>query len=159
MKKLALACSFVLMLALFGCGGSSNDQQTQSASMGEENYQAVEATVGELDFDGSAFSDTGDGNMILQTAGGTSENGNVPEVPAEENAMCDFGLSLEGGDGSVCTIYVDGMTNDKTNFSELADVTFTVSGERLYEGVHTVELVKMDGDTPVIYKKAQYKCV
>lgn len=56
-------------------------------------------------------------------------------------------------------MYVDGVSNEKYNFGERSTVTFTVVAEQLHEGVHTVELVKMDGEVPLIYKKAEYRCV
>ena len=158
MKQFAFAFSFVLMMALVGCGGSTQAQSTQPSS-GANQAAETTATATQLDFDGTGFTDTGDGIMVLATAGGTSEDGNIPEIPAMENAMSQLGLNLDGGDGSVCTIYVDGVTNKKANFSKRAQITFTVSGKQLAEGIHTVELVKLDGDTPVVYKKAEYKCV
>ncbi|MBR2587577.1 hypothetical protein IKE71_04380 [Candidatus Saccharibacteria bacterium] len=157
MRNIVVALVVVTLFALVGCGSSPQKDQTPRA--GEEKSYTSNMTIGEKEFDGSAFSDAGQGTVVLRTAGGTSENGNVPEIPAVANGGSQLGLDLEGGDGSVCTLYVDGVSNDKFNFGERSTVTFTVVAEQLHEGVHTVELVKMDGEKPAIYKKAEYKCV
>lgn len=158
MKKLIVAVAAAALVALAGCG--SQGAASQPASSGASSEQSVSAVAAaEKDFDGSGCSDAGAGTMVLATAGGTSEGGNVPEIPAVANGGKQLGLNLDGGDGSVCTLYVDGMENSKVNFGERSQTTFTVQGEQLGEGVHTVELVKMDGDAPAIYKKAEYRCV
>ena len=166
MKKIAIACALAVLIALAGCASGTSGASSSSSSSkdlapraGESKSYTSNMTIGEPEFDGSAFTDTGEGTMVLKTAGGTSEGGNVPEIPAVANGASNLGLDLEGGDGSVCTLYVDGVSNDKFNFAERSTVSFTVVAEQLHEGVHTVELVKMDGDVPVIYKKAEYKCV
>ena len=157
MKKIAIVLMVVALMALVGCG--SAPQKEQAPRAGEEKSYTANMTVGEKEFDGSAFEDTGQGTMVLRTAGGTSEGGNVPEIPAMANGSVSLGLDLEGGDGSVCTLYVDGVSNDKFNFGERSTVSFRIVAEQIHEGTHTVELVKMDGDEPAIYKKAEYRCV
>ena len=112
-----------------------------------------------MDFDGSAFTDTGEGVMYLRTAGGTSENGNVPEIAAKSTSIVQIELDTDNMDGSVCTVYVDGMENTKLNAGERTQNTLTIQGDAVAAGTHTVELVKMDGDKPAIYKKAEYKVV
>lgn len=159
MRKVLVALAVAAVVALSGCG--SQGAASQSGASVSSAAQAVSegASAKQADFDGSGFSDTGVGIMVLATAGGTSEGGNVPEIPAVANGGKQLGLNLDGGDGSVCTLYVDGVENTKMNFGERSQATFTVEGDQLHEGVHTVELVKMDGDKPAIYKKAEYKCV
>lgn len=156
MKKVFAAMAVAALLALAGCG--SQGSAATSASAAASSSQEVSASAAP-DFDGSGFSDTGAGTMVLATAGGTSEGGNVPEMPAVANGGSQLGLDLDGGDGSVCTLYVDGVENTKLNFGERSQATFTVEGDQLHEGVHVVELVKMDGEQPAIYKRAEYKCV
>ena len=112
-------------------------------------------------FDGSAFSDTGAGTMYVMTgSNNTSENGNVPELAVSANTSAkQISLCTRDMDGSVCTVYVDGVYNTEINANSRLDTVITLSGDALKEGVHKVELVKMDGDTPAIYKSAEYKAV
>lgn len=155
MKKLVIAAFAALFaLALAGCGGSS---QSSAASSGSAEASSSQAAA--KDFDGSAFTDTGEGTMTLRTAGGISEGGNVPEIAAKSTSIVQIELDTDGMDGSVCTVYVDGMENKKLNAGERTQNTLTIQGEAVAAGTHTVELVKIDGDKPAIYKKAEYKVV
>ena len=95
--------------------------------------------------------------MYLATAGGTSEGGKVPEIAGGTNTMMQIELDTDGMDGSVCTVYIDGVENTTMNAGERTQQALTLQGDALAKGEHTVELVKMDGDKPAIYKKAQYK--
>ena len=158
MKKLAvIAMAAVVALVLAGCGGSSQSSGASSASSGSAEASSSKAAA--MDFDGSAFTDTGEGVMYLRTAGGTSENGNVPEIAAKSTSIVQIELDTDNMDGSVCTVYVDGMENTKLNAGERTQNTLTIQGDAVAAGTHTVELVKMDGDKPAIYKKAEYKVV
>lgn len=162
MKKLAVIVMVVATaLALAGCGGSSQSSSAaaDASSASSESVEAASSQATAKDFDGSAFSDTGDGVMYLRTAGGTSEGGNVPEIAVKPNSVIQIELDTEGMDGSVCTIYVDGMENSKVNAGERTQNPLTIQGDAIAAGTHTVELVKMDGDNPVIYKKAEYTVV
>ena len=73
--------------------------------------------------------------------------------------MMQIGLDTDGMDGSVCTVYVDGMENTTLNAGERTQNSISLTGDALSAGTHTVELVKMDGDAVVIYKSAQYEAV
>lgn len=98
--------------------------------------------------------------MYLSTSAGTTENGNVPElVYKQDAALVQIGINTEGMDGSACTVYVDGIENTKLNAGEMSQSSISLTGDALSEGVHTVELVRMDGEEPVIYKIASYKMV
>ena len=97
--------------------------------------------------------------MYLKTAGGTTEDGNVPEIAVKPNSVIQIELDTKGMDGSVCTIYVDGIENSKVNAGERTQNALTIQGDAIAAGTHTVELVKMDGDKPTIYKKAEYTVV
>ena len=163
MKKAIVVMAFaaIMALALTGCGGSASS----AASIASESTSASSTSASSAatvdKFDGSAFADTGDGEMVLYTAGGTSENGNVPQVALDKNVtIAQIEVDYANGDGSVVTVYVDGIENTKMNAGEyLVQNTITLQGEALDEGVHTVEVVAMDGDTPTIYKKAQFEIV
>lgn len=98
--------------------------------------------------------------MTLSTAGGTSEGGNVPQVAAKSTtSMMQIGLDYNGGDGTVCTVYIDGVENTKMNAAERSQNTLTLEGGALSAGKHKVEMVAMDDATPKIYKSAEYEIV
>lgn len=161
-KAITLAAlATVLAFALAGCGGSSQPS-TSSASVSSVAASSTSASsVAAVEkFDGSAFEDTGDGTMFLYTAGGSSEDGNVPQVAVKSGTtLTQIDINYRDGDGSVCTVYVDGIENTKMNASKFIQSTLTLKGSGLDSGIHTVEMVAMDGDTPTIYKKAQYEIV
>ena len=137
-----------MVLALCLCGCSSGNSSSESSS-----EPAAEQTK---DFDGANATDTGDGVMYIATAGGTSEDGNVPEITGE--GMIQISVCTEDMDGSVCTVYVDGMENTTMNAGATTQQSITLDGDDLKQGEHTVELVKLDDSgEPVIYKVAQYK--
>ena len=121
-----------VVLALCLCGCSSGNSSSESSS-----EPAAEQTK---DFDGANATDTGEGVMYIATAGGTSEDGNVPEITGEG------------------TVYVDGMENTTMNAGAMTQQSITLEGDDLKQGEHTVELVKLDDTgSPVIYKVAKYK--
>lgn len=146
-KIAAVGCTVALAATLAGCSSGSAEQTTAS----EEPAQQQSTSK---DFDGSALSDTGAGTMMLRTAGGTTEGGNVPEVATSGKSMMQIEIDTDGMDGSVCTVYVDGMENTTMNAGERTQNTLTLQGDALKAGTHTVEIASADGS---IYKKAGYK--
>lgn len=156
MKKTfaVLAVSAIFALSLVGC--SSSSQQSGQQSEGQQQSQQQQQAK---DFDGSAFEETSGGTMYLATAGGTSENGNVPQIVGEKNLMMmQIEMRTDDFNGEICTIYIDGIKYEETNVGT-SQLTLSLQGDMLSKGVHTVELVRMDGDTPSIYKKASYEIV
>ncbi len=158
---LAAVSALALALLMAGCsgsGGSDDPSQDSELSEPQQQEQQEPQEKAQPDFDGSAFSDTGEGDMYISTAGGTSEGGNVPEIAVSEDTVTQIGVNYFGGDGSVCTVYVDGVENKTFNAGDTQQ-TITIQGDAVSKGSHTVEVVAMDGDAPKIYKKAEYKVV
>ena len=152
-------CALVLAAGLTACGSSSSSPASAASSSAANSTGSQSASVAK-DFDGSSYADTGAGTMTLRTSGGTSENGSIPQVAAKENtSMMQIELDYDGGDGTVCTIYIDGMELEKANASERSQKSINLQGAALDSGVHTVEMVAMDGNNVKIYKKAQYEIV
>lgn len=157
-------------LALAACGGGSEQpttekeeevaepETTEQVEGQEEVAQEEEQAEVEKDFDGTGMTETGDCTFYLTTPGGTSENGNVPQVVADGYDSMQIGYEIWDGDGTVCTIYVDGMENKRDNAGNVQG-SLDLYGDSLAEGVHTVELVAMEGDEVKIYKSGQYEIV
>ena len=147
MKKALLmaVCAIVLALGVTACGGLTANPSAK------ENL-----------FDGSAYSDIGAGVFMLTGASvGNTADGNVIRIEAAPNLeQVMISVEYSGGDGSLGTIYVDGVEHMKMNASaESTQDMFYFAGDELAPGIHTVEFVVMDGDTPTVYKRAQYEIV
>jgi len=74
-------------------------------------------------------------------------------------SLLQIELDYEGGDGTVCTVYIDGMETTKMNASERSQNSLDLQGDALAAGKHKVEMVAMDGSAPKIYKSAEYEIV
>lgn len=163
MKKaiVALAIGGIMAASLTACAGAQSSSAPAAASSGSAAAVAASSTsTAAKDFDGAKYSDTGAGTMTLATSGGTSENGNVPQIAVKSStSLMQIGLNYNGGDGTACTVYVDGVENCKLNAAERSQNSINLQGDALAPGVHTVEMVAMNGDAPSIYKKAQYEVV
>ena len=105
----------------------------------------------------------GNGDVVLSTTGGTTENGNIPTVFVGQDTQLDqIGLSSENLDGSKLSyVYIDGMLNTKEQLGEMSQTTITLQDNSLKEGKHKVEVVQYDNDeqtgTPVTYKVVNYE--
>ena len=147
MKKALLmaVCAIVLVFGMTACEGLSANL------LAKKNL-----------FDGSACSDTGDGVFILiYGPKGDTADGSAIQIDSLPN-LAEVGISVEysGGDGSLGTVYVDGVEKFKMNASANSTQDMLIlDGDALTPGIHTVEFVVMDGDTPTVYKKAQYEMV
>ena len=155
-------------LALTACGGGSasepdqepkaTEQEAETTETEETPAETTEEAKPEKDFDGTGMTEKGDLTFYLSTPGGTSEGGNVPQIVNEDYEVLQIGYEIMGGDGTVCTVYVDGMEAQKVNAGEVQDV-LDLSGDALAEGVHTVELVAESDGEVTIYKSGQYEIV
>lgn len=70
-----------------------------------------------------------------------------------------IGLNYDGGDGTLCTVYIDGIEVQKLNAADRAQNSITIQGDSVADGVHKVEMVAMDGDKVTLYKSAEYEIV
>lgn len=107
------------------------------------------------------YQDIGNGTMYIATAGGTSENGNVPVVFVSDEILLQIGLNTSAFDGSKLSfIYVDGMLATKEQLSD-SQITLDLSEDMLAVGNHKVEVAQYENDDPagnmVTYKQAAYE--
>lgn len=153
MKKIfAMLLIIVMAFAITGCGSSDNGSESN-------DQKKVERDLPEGD-----YSDMGKGTMFISTDGGTSENGNVPVIYADEDSsttIMQIGLETEGFDGSILSyIYVDGVEISKEQLAETM-TTIELREAQLTKGKHTVEVVQYANDDTagdmVTYKSAQYE--
>ena len=154
-KLLALALAAASVLCFAGCGSSANESSDSSAQAEEssiaessaEESSTEEASAAET-IPAGDFTVSGDGTVYLSTAGGTTEDGNVPVVSASSDTQIkQIGINAHGYDGTMMAyIYIDGSFADKQQLSD-SQATLDLSGESLTEGVHKVEVVQYTGDT------------
>ena len=177
MKKVFVIAAAALLALCFTACGSSNSAQSASASSGSSSAgvssesasapsasassSSASSSVAAKDFDGSKYSEAGDCSFWLRSKAGDNKDGSVMQLAVPKNMVStQIDIACENGDGSVCTVYVDGIENRKVNVTEQETrEIIDLAGTALDSGVHDVELVQMDGDTPTIYKKTQYEIV
>ena len=156
MKKKIISILLVGLVAtaMFGCG------ETSKISTGDSTTK-TEAPAKKVIPDGTA--ETGKGSIILRTAGGTSENGNVPVIfESKETQIDQIEIDSKDFDGSKLSfILVDGKEAAKEQLAEESQATFNLKGDMLKKGKHKVEVAQFEGDKTdgkiLTYKTAEYE--
>lgn len=166
-KKLLIAMCVIGCSFLVACGGKDADTQKQTdapAVQNEENEPdaPIEKTASEKDFDGSSYSDTGDGTFLLVNASGNTEGGNTIVVYASSDTVIEqIGYETTGvNGGSLSYLYIDGMLSTKEQLGDTQG-SLDLSGDSLSVGTHTVEVVQYENDSVdaavTLYKSASYE--
>lgn len=157
MKKKCLLIALLCAFSLSGCGTSSAATDAPAAESKTES--SAESTK---DFIGDSYSETGDGVFLVVTAGGNSENSNVPVVfAAADTSLLQIGYETTGmSGGSLSYIYIDGMLLTKEQLSD-SQGSLDLSGDSLTVGTHKVEVVQFENDSTdgavTTYKTASYE--
>lgn len=157
---LTIGMSLAMVFAFAACGSQSS-APAQSADTSDAGKAATE-TVQKVDFDGSGYSEMGEGTFALQTPSGSSEDGSTPYIFADSDLlMTEVGFTGFDADGSHLTyIYVDGMEQAKEQIGDYQG-GITLTDDLLKEGIHKVEFVQYDTDDPsgnvIMYKTASYE--
>lgn len=150
-----------LTFGMVACGGSEEPKQENAKVENTETVKEEPKEENKKDLPSGEYSDMGNGTMHIATAGGTSENGNVPVIFVSDEILLQIGLNTSGFDGTKLSyIYVDGMENAKEQLADTQTV-IDLSEDALKAGKHTVEIVQYENDestgTMVTYKKAEYE--
>ena len=157
-KKINIITGIVAATALT-LGIMTGCTENNDADAGVDEPVAQEQQS-QKDFDGSNCVDTGSGMFYIETPDGASENGNVPKLLVEEDTwVMQIGCGSEGMDYAKCMVYIDGMENCELVTSDMMQSVLSLEGDAFASGIHTVEVVAMDGDVVTIYKSAQYEVV
>lgn len=158
-KFVMVGAGLALSLALTACGGAPQ-QNTQSTAQ-PQTKQEQQAPV-KKDFDGSKQAEVGEGSVMLATAAGTTENGNVPKLTIQKDTqLTQIEVDTKDLDRSAVThIYVDGIENTKGNYGDSQNA-ISLTGDALKAGDHIVEVVQFKGDDAsgevVFYRKLSYQ--
>lgn len=159
-RKIAVAVAgAALALTLGACGGAPQ-QNTQSTARPQTKQE--QQAPAKKDFDGSKQAEVGEGSVMLATAAGTTENGNVPKMTIQKDTqLTQIEVDTKDLDRSAVThIYVDGIENTKGNYGDPQNA-ISLSGDALKAGDHTVEVVQFKGDDVsgevVFYRKLSYQ--
>lgn len=142
LKSLAVsACLFLTIFALAACGSSSSSSSTSKKSTSKASKKTETPAI-------LKQTDTGNGTMYIETADGTSENGNVPKILLEgDESVLQIGFAAQNFDSSKYTyFYIDGKLSTKEQIgADLTEGSLDLSGDALSEGKHTVQAVQYDG--------------
>lgn len=155
--------ALLVTLSIVGIYGCSSAEPEKEATKTEETKTTKEETKKEKEFDGSKYSETETGDFYIATEGGTSEDGKTPEFASSPDTLTSVDVcSANFPESTTVAVYIDG--NKKQNLTlgytdQFNQAQIPVSGNDLTPGTHTVEIVKMNGDTPEVYKKAEYKVI
>lgn len=159
---ITLLLVLVLSVSLVACGGSEEKASAPVAEPEAVEVEEPKAEVKARDLPEGDYTELGDGTVYIATAGGTSENGNVPVIYAEKDLILkQIGLNAwDFNGGALSFIYVDGMLIDKAQLAN-TQMTLDLQGEQLSEGLHSVEVVQYENDDPAsamtAYKAMQYE--
>ena len=132
-----------------------------SKDMGDTGASTSE-TGAAKDFDGSSYSDMGQGTIgIVNQSGSTLEGADV--VVYVGNPKTDYiQIGYESHDfngGALTYIYIDGVLNTKEQLGE-SQGTLELKKDALEEGTHLVEAVQFEGDDSAgevkTYKSTEY---
>ena len=158
-KFVMVGAGLVLSLVLTACGGAPQ-QNTQSTAQPQTKQE--QQAPAKKDFDGSKQAEVGEGSVMLATAAGTTENGNVPKLTIQKDTqLTQIEVDTKDLDRSAVThIYVDGIENTKGNYGDSQNA-ISLSGDALKAGDHTVEVVQFKDDDAsgevVFYRKLSYQ--
>lgn len=158
-KFVMVGAGLALSLALTACGGAQQ-QNTQSTTHPQTKQE--QQAPAKKDFDGSKQAEVGEGSVMLATAAGTTENGNVPKLTiSKDTQLMQIEVDTNDLDRSAVThIYVDGIENTKGNYGDSQNA-ISLTGDALKAGDHTVEVVQFKGDDAsgevVFYRKLSYQ--
>lgn len=158
-KFVMVGAGLVLSLVLTACGGAPQ-QNTQSTAQPQTKQE--QQAPAKKDFDGSKQAEVGEGSVMLATAAGTTENGNVPKLTIQKDTqLTQIEVDTKDLDRSAVThIYVDGIENTKGNYGDSQNA-ISLTGDALKAGDHTVEVVQFKGDDAsgevVFYRKLSYQ--
>lgn len=149
----------VIAISVTNCSGQTTTDQdpTQNQNQSQEQEQTAAPT-----FDGSAYSDMGEGVFIISTPEGTTEGDNYPmfAVEADTAAMQISYMATGFKENSSLHVYLDGhlVTSSDTNNPQ---GTITLQGDTLAPGRHVVEAVQFADNDPlgevVVYKSGVFE--
>lgn len=158
-KFVMVGAGLALSLALTACGGAPQ-QNTQSTTQPQTKQE--QQAPAKKDFDGSKQAEVGEGSVMLSTAAGTTENGNVPKLTiSKDTQITQIEVDTKDLDRSAVThIYVDGKEVYKGNMGD-SQQSIDLSGDALKAGNHTVEAAQFKGDDAsgevIFYRKLGYQ--
>lgn len=163
MKRGIVLLTLLLSIsALSACGNKSSENTAEKTT--EKISEAVKETENATakDLPDAEYEEIGNGTVYISTAGGTSENGNVPVIYSEPGTMLmQIGIdSTDFNGGSLSYIYIDGMIAAKEQLSD-SQSSIDLSENHLTYGTHKIEVVQYENDDPgskmTTYRKMAYE--
>lgn len=135
-----------LVLSLGACGSQPQGEASADSGSAQASKEAAAATK---DFDGTGQEEVGEGEAVLATAAGTTEDGNTPKITlSDPTSMMSVEVRTKDLDGAPVTYtYVDGVEVEKGNHGD-SQYSVALEGDALKAGSHQVEVVQFEGDDP-----------
>lgn len=163
MKKfLSFLLVFMLSTLLIACGNDASESTAPASESETVEVEEPKAVAKARDLPEGDYAELGEGTVYIATAGGTSENGNVPVIyAAKDLILTHIGLTTwDFNGGALSFVYIDGMLTSKEQLGD-AQVSIELQGELLAVGIHTVEVVQYENDDPAsamtAYRVMQYE--
>lgn len=162
-KVLALFGCVVLALSLYACGG--DDGGTGDEGSGEVEELVIDVDNATKTFDGSSYSDKGDGYLIVTVPGGDTGGGNIPTWTVTEGLLQTAVVyDIEQVNSAPETyIFFDGVEAFKGKINGPMHGGVMIEGGSLKPGTHVVEMVQFADDDPsgevTMYKKGTFEIV
>jgi len=156
-KILSVLFAALMMCSITACGGGSTSEAPES-----EPATETPAVTSNRDLPEGDYQEMGEGTVYIINGSGTSEDGNIPVIYAEEDLLLmQIGLEAwEFNGGALSYVYIDGMLTDKMQLAD-TQTSLDLEDDQLTTGIHTVEVVQYVDDDPAadmtVYKAMQYE--
>ncbi|HFQ5699478.1 TPA: hypothetical protein ACHSGA_002580 [Listeria monocytogenes] len=158
MKKLLLLAGLLIVFSfgLTACGSSNSENETSDSK--KEDVKKVEKKTS-VEFPDKEL---GQGEIILKTESGSSEDGNIPFMYKEDDLLTpSIGFEAWEFDGSKLTyVYIDDVLNTKEQLAD-TQTSLDLTTSEYETGEHEVKVAQFDNDKEtgkiITYKTAKYE--
>ena len=149
----------VFTLMLWGCGSSDTNGTGQPETQHKQNTVQKQS---KYPFpEGAEIK--GNGQLIISTPSGTSEDGSIPILFVNENVLLiQIGADLMDWEGDKeVFFYIDEFFVEAQQGGEMLSVSLDLEGDHLKPGLHTVSAVQFVNNDPskgvVSYQQATFE--
>lgn len=161
-KLIVLTLTGIMAFSIVACSTETSSNKKETEKLKTDDVSITNDSKKEKIPEGE-FSEIGTGTLYVVTAAGSTEDGIIPIVYADqdESPIIQIGIDAWEFNGSnLSYIYVDGLLNSKEQIAN-TQISLTLEGKSLDPGVHKVEVLQYDTDKSdgkvITYKTASYE--